>query len=35
VKKLSAQLLKWQKTLPKGPIDREAGSNAYPWPKGQ
>jgi N-acetylgalactosamine-6-sulfatase len=32
VKKLSQQLLKWQKTLPAGPIDREAGSNSYPWP---
>jgi len=35
VKKLSERLLKWQKTLPAGPIDREAGSNAYPWPKEQ
>ena len=33
VKKLSEQLLKWQATLPKGPIHRDAGSNAYPWPK--
>ncbi len=35
VRKLSERLLKWQKTLPVGPIDKEAGSNAYPWPKGQ
>ena len=35
VRKLSERLLKWQKTLPAGPIDKEAGSNAYPWPKGQ
>jgi len=35
VKKLSERLLKWQKTLPAGPIDREVGSNAYPWPKEQ
>jgi N-acetylgalactosamine-6-sulfatase len=35
VRKLSEKLLKWQKTLPAGPIDKEAGSNAYPWPKGQ
>jgi arylsulfatase A-like enzyme len=33
VKKLSDKLLRWQKTLPAGPIDKEAGSNAYPWPK--
>jgi len=33
VRKLSERLLKWQKTLPAGPIDKEAGSNAYPWPK--
>ena len=33
VKKLSRILLEWQKTLPKGPIDKNAGSNAYPWPK--
>ncbi len=35
VKKLSRQLLKWQKTLPPGPIEEVAGSNAYPWPKGE
>jgi arylsulfatase A-like enzyme len=35
VRKLSEKLLKWQKTLPAGPIDKEAGSNAYPWPKEQ
>lgn len=35
VKRLSGKLLKWQKTLPAGPVDKEAGSNAYPWPKGQ
>jgi hypothetical protein len=35
VKKLSRQLLKWQKTLPSGPIEEVAGSNAYPWPKGE
>ncbi|MHC4701921.1 MAG: sulfatase family protein [Planctomycetota bacterium] len=33
VRKLSERLLKWQKTLPPGPVDREAGSNSYPWPK--
>lgn len=32
-KKLSEQILKWQATLPKGPVDKMAGSNAYPWPK--
>ncbi len=35
VKRLSEQLLKWQGTLPTGPVEKEAGSNAYPWPKGQ
>jgi arylsulfatase A-like enzyme len=35
VKKLSQQLLKWQNTLPPGPIEEVAGSNDYPWPKGQ
>jgi len=35
VKKLSKQLLKWQKTLPPGPVEEVAGSNDYPWPKGQ
>lgn len=35
VKRLSVQLLKWQETLPPGPVEKEAGSNAYPWPKGQ
>ncbi|MCP4263018.1 MAG: sulfatase-like hydrolase/transferase [Planctomycetes bacterium] len=34
-KKLSQQLLEWQKTLPSGPIEEVAGSNAYPWPKGE
>jgi N-acetylgalactosamine-6-sulfatase len=33
VKRLSAQLLAWQKTLPKGPVHPEAGKNEYPWPK--
>lgn len=34
VKRLSVQLLEWQGTLPPGPVEKEAGSNAYPWPKG-
>ncbi len=33
VKELSQKVLKWQKTLPPGPVNRAAGSNAYPWPK--
>ena len=32
VRQLSERLLKWQKTLPAGPIDDVAGSNTYPWP---
>jgi len=35
VRKLSEKLLIWQKTLPAGPTNKEAGSNAYPWPKEQ
>jgi N-acetylgalactosamine-6-sulfatase len=33
VKRLSQKLLKWQATLPPGPVEKMAGSNAYPWPK--
>ncbi len=33
VKKLSQKLLAWQATLPPGPVEEVAGSNAYPWPK--
>jgi N-acetylgalactosamine-6-sulfatase len=33
VSKLSKKLLKWQTTLPPGPVEQVAGSNAYPWPK--
>ncbi|MFC1552751.1 sulfatase [Candidatus Latescibacterota bacterium] len=33
VKKLSEQVLEWQATLPEGPYDENAGSNAYPWPE--
>ena len=32
VKEMSASLLAWQKTLPPGNRDPDAGSNAYPWP---
>ncbi|MBN2128721.1 MAG: sulfatase-like hydrolase/transferase [Sedimentisphaerales bacterium] len=35
VQRLSARVLAWHKTLPKGPVDQAAGSNAYPWPKGR
>jgi N-acetylgalactosamine-6-sulfatase len=33
VGKLSEKVLEWQKTLPPGPMDAAAGSNAYPWPR--
>lgn len=33
VKDLSEMVLAWQATLPEGPIDPNAGSNAYPWPQ--
>jgi N-acetylgalactosamine-6-sulfatase len=32
VARLSERVLAWQATLPEGPIDPTAGSNAYPWP---
>ncbi|KPK37870.1 MAG: hypothetical protein AMJ65_13640 [Phycisphaerae bacterium SG8_4] len=32
VRKLSERLLRWHKSLPAGPVDDVAGSNAYPWP---
>ncbi len=33
VKRMSERLLAWQKTLPPGPMDAEAGKNDYRWPK--
>jgi N-acetylgalactosamine-6-sulfatase len=33
VERLSEIALDWQKTLPPGPFDNDAGSNAYPWPR--
>ena len=33
VKDLSEKVLAWQATLPEGPVDPNAGSNAYPWPQ--
>jgi N-acetylgalactosamine-6-sulfatase len=33
VAELAPQVLDWHATLPKGPIDPGAGSNAYPWPR--
>jgi len=33
VERMARKVLDWQKTLPKGPVDPIAGSNAYPWPK--
>jgi N-acetylgalactosamine-6-sulfatase len=32
VEALSKEVLTWQATLPDGPVDPNAGSNAYPWP---
>ncbi len=32
VERLAEQVLAWQATLPKGPMDPDAGSNAYPFP---
>lgn len=33
VERMSRLVLDWQATLPKGPLDANAGSNAYAWPK--
>jgi N-acetylgalactosamine-6-sulfatase len=33
VKGMSQKVLEWWKTLPAGPIEQAAGSNAYLWPK--
>ena len=32
VRDLGAEVLRWQTSLPEGPMDPDAGSNAYPWP---
>ena len=32
VQMLTKRVLEWQNTLPKGPVDKDAGSNTYPWP---
>ena len=32
VAQMADRVLAWQDTLPEGPIDNNAGSNAYPWP---
>jgi arylsulfatase A-like enzyme len=32
VAQMSERVLAWQTTLPEGPLDPTAGSNAYPWP---
>jgi arylsulfatase A-like enzyme len=33
VKRLSEDLLRWQATLPKGPVDPDAGKSEWPWPR--
>ncbi len=33
VRELSDKVLRWAATLPKGPIDKDAGTNEYPWPR--
>ncbi len=32
VKELSAKVVAWQQTLPKGQVDADAGKNNWPWP---
>lgn len=34
VSRLSAMALAWQRTLPPGPVDAEAGKNGWPMPRG-
>lgn len=33
VDRMRRQLLAWQRTLPEGPMDPQAGKNEYPWPQ--
>ena len=33
VETLAKKVLAWQKTLPAGPVDKQAGSNVYRWPQ--
>jgi N-acetylgalactosamine-6-sulfatase len=33
VSRLSRRLLDWHAALPEGPVEPEAGSNTYPWPR--
>lgn len=33
VERMATQVLAWQKTLPPGPLDADAGTHEYPWPK--
>jgi hypothetical protein len=33
VTRLAQAALDWQATLPMGPIEPQAGKNAYPWPR--
>ena len=33
VDEMARDVLGWQATLPAGPLDCDAGSNAYPWPR--
>ncbi len=35
VERLSRKVLAWHKTLPPGPVEKAAGANDYPWPKGR
>jgi len=32
LEQMAAQLLRWQQTLPPGPVEAAAGKNDYPWP---
>ena len=33
VERLADRVTAWQTELPDGPLDSDAGSNAYPWPE--
>ncbi|MBL8173927.1 MAG: sulfatase-like hydrolase/transferase [Bryobacterales bacterium] len=34
-KRLASKAIEWQKTLPPGPVDRDAGKTTYAWPGGR
>lgn len=35
VEKLAAELMRWNASLPKSPVEPVAGKNSYPFPQGK